>query len=125
MFLEFSPLFGEDEPNLIHIFQMGWNRQPVIIYPNNRNPYIKQPVYFICKVINKFFFVARNLEESPHVSFVRCPTAWYSESAERRLEAGQGASRDGMTSTAGWGHPQMVVVIVRKIPRKNGRNIQI
>ena len=24
-----SPLFGEDEPNLTHIFQMGWNHQPV------------------------------------------------------------------------------------------------
>ena len=23
----FSTLFGEDEPNLTHIFQMGWNHQ--------------------------------------------------------------------------------------------------
>ena len=25
IFLEFSPLFGEDEPILTHIFQRGWN----------------------------------------------------------------------------------------------------
>ena len=24
----FSPLFGEDEPNLTNIFQVGWNHQP-------------------------------------------------------------------------------------------------
>ena len=26
-----SPLFGEDEPNLTNMFQMGWNQQPVFI----------------------------------------------------------------------------------------------
>ena len=31
IFLYVHPLFGEDEPNLTHIFQMGWfNHQPVI-----------------------------------------------------------------------------------------------
>ena len=30
IFLEFSPLYGEDEPILTNIFQMGWfNHQPV------------------------------------------------------------------------------------------------
>ena len=28
----FSSLFGEDEPILINIFQMGWNHQPVVFY---------------------------------------------------------------------------------------------
>ena len=27
----FSPLLGEDEPNLTNIFQMGWNHQLVLI----------------------------------------------------------------------------------------------
>ena len=28
IFFYFHPLFGEDEPNLTTIFQMGWNHQP-------------------------------------------------------------------------------------------------
>ena len=27
MLFIFTPILGEDEPNLIHIFQMGWNHQ--------------------------------------------------------------------------------------------------
>jgi len=33
------PLFGEDEPNLTHIFQMGWfNHQPVVEFPEKNHP---------------------------------------------------------------------------------------
>ena len=31
----FSPLFGEDEPNLTNIFQMGWNHQLARYTPNH------------------------------------------------------------------------------------------
>ena len=34
--LYFHPLFGEDEPNLTHIFQMGWNHQPPKWYTKDR-----------------------------------------------------------------------------------------
>ena len=30
-FLIFNPKIGEDEPNLTHIFQMGWNHQLVLV----------------------------------------------------------------------------------------------
>ena len=41
----FSSHCGEDEPNLTHIFQMGWNHQPVlfiILYMHHSQTYMRQ-----------------------------------------------------------------------------------
>ena len=35
MFLEFAPLFGEDEPILTNIFQRGWNHQLATVWEND------------------------------------------------------------------------------------------
>ena len=70
----FSPLFGEDEPILTHIFQMGWNHQPdhhCLIY-SPKDGFLLFPLIFFRKKLEGFMVcpdVSQGFEANRWVSF--------------------------------------------------------